>query len=602
MTNSPSVKFSFENRNVEVNEPSLGVTHVVARTTKGEPFKPDRVIKTLSEFKEWYGSEVTTNKTSDLELALKGGSMLRVSRVLGEGYSKGIAKVGSMNPSEVIVDWPNEEERSRSINFRREKEDNVENIYLKLVTKGYGVPFGTFSVDSPYGIKYTVSQSGINSNIYELAINLYASNTLDGLIPGNLIATYKVARIVSGILDISSLREFINTNPYFTLELESTYMADAVGQGYIPGVNNLDSAILYMSNWTDAEFARGGNGFPFTGITPEAPGIYYGLPLIGSEGSDITPEDWFKGYEALKDYSDGYQLIFSNIDESIELENDILTLYKDVKEELDVTEEIVLYVNVPSYNSGGTIKDYSDIITWVNSAINVIGNSRYVAYFAGGWKYINNNGSIVEADTIGTVVALGDKSASNSGPWYHFSGQNRGLVLNSRGIIIPNYGSPSNYDKLNLLANNRVNLSVIKQVPTYGMQPMLVHNFTSSLRTDSFRFLGVVRLCLYIKKSLRPRYESFLEEPNTFSTWKRMYFKAMEILEDLVEKDAITDLSYLGDQDATSYDALQINSEADVRQGKYKAIISFKDVVALQEIKVELILDAISGNVSVNFS
>ena len=55
----------------------------------------------------------------------------------------------------------------------------------------------------------------------------------------------------------------------------------------------------------------------------------------------------------------------------------------------------------------------------------------------------------------------------------------------------------------------------------------------------------------------------------------------------------------MGDQDANSYNDLSVNNEADVRQGKYKAILKFKDIVPMQEITMGIYIDQASHSVSV---
>ena len=109
---------------------------------------------------------------------------------------------------------------------------------------------------------------------------------------------------------------------------------------------------------------------------------------------------------------------------------------------------------------------------------------------------------------------------------------------------------------------------------------------------NSFRFLGVVRLVLYMKKNLRPILGKYLEEPNTFFTWSTIYYEVKPILDDLINSNAITEYTWNGDQNATSYNDLQVNSEADVRQGKYKAQLKFKEIIGMQEITIDLILDS----------
>jgi phage tail sheath protein FI len=139
---------------------------------------------------------------------------------------------------------------------------------------------------------------------------------------------------------------------------------------------------------------------------------------------------------------------------------------------------------------------------------------------------------------------------------------------------------------------------VVRDTRNAGKQTMLWHCFTSQVKQDSFKFLSIVRLVLYMKKFLRPILESYLEEPNIWSTWAAMYLEVKPELDDLVTRDAISEYEWLGDQNASSYKDLQINNEADVRQGKYKVILKFKDIVPIQEISLTLSIDKSSGTIS----
>ena len=53
----------------------------------------------------------------------------------------------------------------------------------------------------------------------------------------------------------------------------------------------------------------------------------------------------------------------------------------------------------------------------------------------------------------------------------------------------------------------------------------------------------------------------------------------------------------MGDQFANSYEDLQVNNEADVRQGKYRLVIKYKDIVPLQEVTVDIVIDAASQSI-----
>lgn len=125
---------------------------------------------------------------------------------------------------------------------------------------------------------------------------------------------------------------------------------------------------------------------------------------------------------------------------------------------------------------------------------------------------------------------------------------------------------------------------------------MLWHNFTSNPLSDSEKFLAIVRLNLYLKKNLRPFLEKYVEEPNNWTTWKKIFYEGKEILDDLINV-AITKYTWNGDQYANSYADLQMNNEADVRQGKYKLQIVYKDIVPMQEVTVNIVIDQASNSV-----
>ena len=314
-----------------------------------------------------------------------------------------------------------------------------------------------------------------------------------------------------------------------------------------------------------------------------------------TEQADTKSPAWIAALEAFKDFSDGYQLTCSGINQHITTSEELDKVHIAAGTMVSADKESVYYIEVPKYKTGTTPNDEEAMVAWVTALIAKVKNSPYVAFFAGGWKYYDSNGVLQNCDTIGTVIGLGDASASNYGPWYSFAGQNRGLVTDAIGIVSKNYGSPSNYTELNAMANVCINTSVIKDTKNYGKQPMQWHNFTTSLVDSSEKYLSVVRLILYLKKVLRPILESYLEEPNTFSTWSNLFYEVKPLLEDLKNRKALTEWAWNGDQFATNYNELSVNNEADVRKGKYVAQLVFKEVVALQNITLNLVIDSVEG-------
>lgn len=324
------------------------------------------------------------------------------------------------------------------------------------------------------------------------------------------------------------------------------------------------------------------------------------ISRVDSEsGDESTSASWIKALEVFKEYDDAYQIFCSHISQHITEEEELGKVHIAAAKMASTSKEVVYYIEIPKYSADTTPNTAENMKTWKTSMSEKVTKSSYVAYFGGGFKYYDEEGELKDCDTLGTVVGLGDASAKNYGPWYQFSGMNRGVVTKASGIVIPNYGSINNYETLNTeLAANHINVSVIKDTRLQGKQPMLWHNFTDNETDNSEKFLGVVRLILYLKKNLRPILESYLEEPNTFATWKRIYFEVKPLLEDLVDREAITEWSWNGDQDATNYDEMVVNTESDVRAGKYKVNLVFKEVIGMQEISVDLVLDASSNTVS----
>lgn len=328
------------------------------------------------------------------------------------------------------------------------------------------------------------------------------------------------------------------------------------------------------------------------------------ISRVDTESGDAaTSDSWIKALDVFKNYNDSYQLICSHVHQHISPDPDGEELGKvhiAAAKLATSSKEVVYYIEVPKYKSETTPNDNTNMVTWKQTLAEKVGASASVAYFGGGIKLYNEERELKDCDVLGAVMGLGDASAKNYGPWYQFSGMNRGIVSNAYGITIPNYGSPGNYEELDKLAKASINVFVIKDTRLQGKKTMLWHNFTDNTEvSNSEIFLGVERLILYLKKTLRPILESYLEEPNTFSTWSNIYYTVKPELDALVDNKAITEYTWYGDQDATSYDELTVNTEADVRAGKYKAELHFKEVIGMQDITINLVIDATSSSVEI---
>lgn len=583
MSKSPSVVFKFENNNVQQTTPLLGVSCFLARTEKGPYDDPSELITSFSQFQRIFGKEIVPDgSVSNIEKALVGGSKLRIIRVLGAGAKKGTitkaedSRVLEEDEIELASAIPGEVQASEVMKFI----SGDTNVSFGLVTKGYGDPIGS-------GKTFKV---GFSKSVNTIFYNIYDAN--GSILESGPVITYKTKNAQNKTsVDYLALSNFASNSAYLEPKMVTT-------TNKIKSFENLVAWLQTSIDQTEnlLTIQVGGKEANTTEI------MFNGT--LGTAGADPTADEWIASLDLVKDYTDVYQLACSHIHQHLKTDPDVLKVHKAAKDMCAELQEYTYYIEVPKYTthySGGTQpRNKQSIITWINECLNSIGNSRYAAYFAGGIKYYNEFGLLTNSDILGTIFGLGDTSASNYGPWKSFAGMNRGVIYDGQGPVSPNYGSDSRYNELNELAQMYANMIVIKDTPSSGKQTMLWHCFSSQVKQDSERFLSIVRLNLYLKKTLRPILNKYLEEPNIWGTWKNIYLEVKPILDNLVDENAMSEYIWMGDQDAGSYSELSVNNEADVRQGKYKVILKYKDIVPMQEITINIVIDAASKSVNIS--
>lgn len=566
MSISPKVDFTFENNNVVQSTPSLGVSFVYAATSKGPVNDASKVIGSVAEFRRTFGQELNNSSISQIERALKAGSLLRICRVAAASSVPGtisgatvtipnIAEIGFRlkNPFDTMGANPTitfKEVSNKTYLVLADASGELENIYLYSIKGASPVALSTPSL-----VTFMEEEDTPAPVVADVKPNVEWD--IDGLVKFNKLSQYLQIYIKEDFTDQNVITDTVQLYDY-----------------------------LNANNPADLSFTTA-NGT----ITP-------GTYVVPSKAADYSTE----AIETLLDYNDVYQVAFSGINTLLKNQSEIRTVHGKWAEIFVPLQEYTLYIEVPSIQNVGIDNPITpnNLIAWVNDHIGAIGNSKYIAYFAGGNKVYDNQGMIRDCDAIGAILGLGDTSATTYGPWKSFAGMNRGIIADCLGPVIPNYGSPSRYEQLNEFAQAYMNMIVIKDTPAYGKQPLLWHLFTSQFKQDSERFLSIVRLNLYLKKTLRPILEKYIEEPNHWTTWKSIYLEVKPILDYLVEAEAMSTYSWQGDQDANSYRDLTINNEADVRQGKYKVQLRYKDIVPMQEITINIVIDAAEQTVAVN--
>lgn len=583
MPTSPKVDFTVINNNVASITPNNGIGFVLARTTKGPFFDASKIIKSPAQFAEVFGSEVVPDGSlSNISRALSMGGQLRICRIghLSDGKLnavKGTVLAGKVSGNAYVSDT------GETLNLELTGFDSKTiTIQLKLETKEYGG-----DIQSTNG-KFMVVFTQVGNRVIS---SLYNTNAGDNLTSAFLVNTNPVLSYKNGdgthpiFIDTALFKNFLTADPYFDVAITKVLVGSDTSRDYstVQDVINLLNDAQKVNNTTLA--IKSTNVVP---VTLSADKSLYYLGTVGNAGTTPIATDWVQGFEVMKNYSDFYMFFASHIHQHL---SETQAVHQAGYFAADLTKNATYAIEIPKANTTKAM------ILKAKQASGI--NSEHVAYFAGGLRLYNQDGMLMDSDVLGTVFGLSAQAATEWGPWYSFAGQNRGIVGDGNGPVAENLGSPGKYDALNELAAESINIFVIKEVASGGKATLLWHNFTSTMLSNSERFLNVERLIYYIKKVLRPIMERYLEEPNNFETWSKMYLEVDPYLQDLQNRNGVHSYEWQGDQFATSFDDLQVNNEKDVRQGKYKANLVIKEVVALQEINIGIVLDASSGAINI---
>ncbi len=334
----------------------------------------------------------------------------------------------------------------------------------------------------------------------------------------------------------------------------SEYLKDVISNSALLDVTYLDlSALTGPLRPVDATYTFSGGS---DGTAPND------VDYIGDAGAAT-------GFHAFDDYDDAYF-----ISAPTETSNAIAVAANSYV----VTRKDLIYL-FPISNSLTTATAIASFRT--TTAI----NSDSFVFLGGGLKVIDpisltNKDITLPADVMG----LSATTQSQYNEWTSFAGNQKGLFQNAVGVV-NNFGAPSKFDDLNLLANRQVNMSVFKGGLLY-----LQSGFTAALSASPLSFISTKVLILFIQKSLRPILEQYLEEPSDIPTFKDMANVATGFLDALVNQRALSDYSWEGDQDASSIDTVQVNTPADIQQGIYKVNLKVKPIQPLQEIEVNILI------------
>ena len=242
-------------------------------------------------------------------------------------------------------------------------------------------------------------------------------------------------------------------------------------------------------------------------------------------------------------------------------------------------KDLVFFAHLPNAESTS-----ADLIT---SRGVIASDSKYGSIYCGGVR-IREEVTLVEKSIseMGDVLGIAAYVHGQFGEWYSLAGQTKGAVSDAIGVV-NNFGTPGGFTDLNALAAVQVNAMVHRNSIT-----QLSGNFSAQFANDQERFLSVVMLVLWMKKTLKPILETYLEDPCDPITFNKIYYHIKPYLDRLASPAyrALYKYEYYGDQFVSTIDDLQLNDRVDVQNGKYRIDLKIWPIPSLQELTFNLML------------
>jgi hypothetical protein len=212
-------------------------------------------------------------------------------------------------------------------------------------------------------------------------------------------------------------------------------------------------------------------------------------------------------------------------------------------------------------------------------------NSPYIVNIGGGLVITHPiSGIKVEISELGDILGNMAYVHKNFSIWSSFFGMQRGVIPGVLGVV-NNFGSPALLADLDLLASNQINMVINRS----GIN-MLWDDYTGQAAPSPENFACLMNLIFFIQKALKPTLESFLGEPTDFTLLKTIWFEVKPFLESLVTGRALSSFQWNGDQFATNFAQLVVNTPGDMQQGKIAIELKIVTIAPLKEISVKIIL------------
>jgi len=593
MPNAARVTFKTTNQTQRTTTPLEGLSFVLGQTLRGPHDDPKEIMNSWEQFKRTFGgipNHADRGFAIQAKKILEAGGKLRVCRVINHATppaKPGIASsiIGEFDADLVsgeTIDVSVDSTSIGTVDFTTDMETTMGLIADLLLTHQH-ISSAILSPGDSTFRTLIITQSRPLADITIAMTGQTASWTQTehgGMInyANELVFSFSLkylGRDYSNI--IIELIPSTNGDPeYFGIKiyhltdtsLSETYnnlKVEATADPHFLDIINQQSSIVEVgyidtSGITELKMITGLK----YGFLDVASDITAGIPdYIGDSASQT-------GFFSFDSYEDALQIAVLNKDETL------TGLHEAGADYAYGRKDIVYFAHL---SNSSVNKDQ-----YIAARGNTIDN-KFCAFYGGGVKITDPLTSLPEPiSELADIIIAANRSDTEYSPYYSFAGPNRGLIFGTLGIV-NNYGPNAKYPDLNELANHQINMAINRDGKT-----MLWGNFTAQLDDNQEKYLHIVRGMITMIKTLRPTLETFLEEPCMPPTWNRMYYTVKPFLDSLVG-EFFHSYEWVGDQFATGVtDAdLQVNTAADVADGKYKAKLIVTLIASMQEIEIEII-------------
>lgn len=607
MPNTPTVRFTVTNLAYSIANIVKGISFVEGVTKRGPISDPSQLMTSWEKFIKVYGGYTADSQFPLLcERAFMRGAQLRVSRVAH--YTDNTDR-NTLTADKATVNSPFKFVFDAALVASNNIDIDIDGVNMATV------PFNTDSDTTMSDIAGALANMANVENAVvitgpaaddDLAIIVWLTSNVDtpvinAAVTGGASQANITVEDVLDVVDATGNSLFTPTMKYYGADYNNVYLqiSDA-SNGFtnyfnlsvvhalepsltetyqnlkipnpVPGLANLTylDAVKTASQLLDFAYidisALSGNVRPINGI-------YYFFN--GSDGGTITDADYTgssagrTGFYAFDDFDDAMQVAAPEMSSS--------TIHQAGSAYAELRKDLMYYAHLD--NSLTTADAYAA----ARNGFNI--DSIYTAFFAGGLsiKHPSTN-QVTQISEMGDVLGLAAYVDSTLGEWRAHSGREQGQIYNVLGVV-NNFGSPARYNDLNLLANRQINMVVQRDGIVY-----LNGNFSGDLETSPLSFRSIVRLIIFIQKSIKPTAERYLDKPNDIPSWKNLFREVEPFLNALVTGRAMYSYRWRGDQDVSRIEDVVINNLNDIELGKYKVRLFIKPTPSIQEIAIDIVI------------